>query len=59
MAAYVSFALAVVMCVAAASDARAQTTAPLWKPDEATVKSIEATLAFPSSAPWAPGRLDS
>jgi len=32
---------------------------PLWMPDEATAKSIEATLTLPSMGHWAPGPLDS
>jgi hypothetical protein len=59
MAASVRFALTVVMYVAVASAARAQTAEPSWKPDEATVKSIEATLTLPSTALWKPGPLDS
>jgi hypothetical protein len=47
------------MYVAVASIARAQTAEPLWKPDEATVKSIEATLTLPSRGTWEPGPLDS
>ena len=59
MAASVRFALTVLMYVAVASGALAQTAEPSWKPDEATVKSIEATLTLPSRAPWEPGPLNS
>lgn len=59
MAVSVRFALMVAMCVAMASTARAQAAGPPWEPDEATVKSIEATLTLPSKAPWKPGPLDS
>ena len=53
------FALTAVMYVAAASIAQSQATEPPWEPDEATVKSIEATLTLPSRYPWTPGPLDS
>src|SRR5579871_5130067 len=59
MAASIRFALMVVMHMALESTALAQTAEPPWKPDEATVKSIEATLTLPSKAPWKPGPLDS
>lgn len=32
---------------------------PLWKPDDATVKAMEATLALPSRDAWIPGPLHS
>ena len=47
MPAGVRFALMVVTYVAVASITRAQTAEPSWMPDEATVKSIEATLTLP------------
>jgi hypothetical protein len=59
MATSVRFALTALKYVAVASAAWAQTAEPSWKPDEATVKSIEATLRLPSMAPWEPGPLDS
>ena len=55
----VPLALVVAMYVTMASSVWAQTAEPSWKPDEATVKSIEATLTLPSTAPWKPGPLDS
>ncbi len=55
----VRFALMAAMYVATTGAGRAQTAGPPWEPDEATVKSIEATLTLPSRAPWKSGPLDS
>ncbi len=60
MAASVRFAFTVVMSIAVGCAAWAQTVEPSWNPDEATVKSIEATMTLPSLAHWdPPGPLDS
>jgi len=56
---FLRFALKLLMYVVLVSDARSQTAMPLWKPDEATPRSIEATLTLPSMGHWVPGPLDS